>query len=157
MSVRVEAANKSHHGNGKQCRTSFAPGTLVFSVLTTAQIPAEFEKAFDAFISIETEGRYSGYQPKTSCNVTCDPIHAYRVPPPLLRQHKLDHRIASHSKVGNHAAHYPWTLREWGRRRTTSHNEKSGTNSTSLTASTMQGQRTATMPHGLTDMSQHPE
>ncbi|KAF9224420.1 cyclopropane-fatty-acyl-phospholipid synthase [Gyrodon lividus] len=116
------------------------------------EIPAEFEKAFDAFISIEMlehvgskhyhtyfklvdfalksrnatvvvsastfpELRYSGYQPE-------DFMRRYMWPNSCLPSATALIEAANTGSEGrftlegveNHAAHYPRTLREWGRR-----------------------------------------
>ncbi|KAF8131169.1 Mycolic acid cyclopropane synthetase-domain-containing protein [Boletus edulis] len=111
------------------------------------EIPAEFEKAFDAFVSIEMlehydtyfklvdfalksrnatavvtastfpESRYSNYQPE-------DFMRRYMWPNSCLPSATALIEAANSGSEGrftlegveNHAAHYPRTLREWGRR-----------------------------------------
>lgn len=121
-------------------------------LLDYREIPAEFEKAFDAFVSVEMlevrtflsysvafklvdfalksrnaaavvsastfpEGRYSGYQAE-------DFMRRYMWPNSCLPSATTLITAAQTASQGrftlegveNHAAHYPRTLREWGRR-----------------------------------------
>lgn len=127
-------------------------GRIRVHLMDYRDIPAEFEKAFDAFVSIEMlehvgskhyhtyfklvdfalkshhatavvtastfpEGRYSGYQPE-------DFMRRYMWPNSCLPSATALITAANTGSEGrftvegveNHAAHYPRTLREWGRR-----------------------------------------
>ncbi|KAJ7477247.1 cyclopropane-fatty-acyl-phospholipid synthase [Mycena galericulata] len=127
-------------------------GKIRVHLLDYREIPAEFEKAFDAFVSIEMlehvgskyynlyfklvdfalkssqatvvvsastfpESRYSGYQAE-------DFMRRYMWPNSCLPSATALITAAQTSSQGrftlegveNHAAHYPRTLREWGRR-----------------------------------------
>ncbi|KAF5390412.1 hypothetical protein D9757_005221 [Collybiopsis confluens] len=127
-------------------------GKIRVHLMDYREIPADFEKAFDAFVSIEMlehvgakhyntyfklvdfalksrnatvvvsastfpESRYTGYQPE-------DFMRRYMWPNSCLPSATAlvtAAQSASHGRftlegVENHAAHYPRTLREWGRR-----------------------------------------
>ncbi|KAH7912467.1 Mycolic acid cyclopropane synthetase-domain-containing protein [Hygrophoropsis aurantiaca] len=127
-------------------------GSIRVHLLDYREIPASFEKAFDAFVSIEMlehvgskhyhtyfklvdfalksenatvvvssstfpESRYTGYQPE-------DFMRRYMWPNSCLPSATALVTAANTGSEGrftlegveNHAAHYPRTLREWGRR-----------------------------------------